>query len=733
MASFHDDESYALAAEYEQLQEAHDTIGNLCATPMLDDGEAADAKTEEQKEDVKMDEKEVEIAAGDDDSEALRNAGNAKLDAGDSAGALELYEQAVAAAADDDARRKAYLNASAACGALGDQLRAEEFATLALKIAGTDPRALFRRAVARRLLLDWEGAYDDLGAAMELDPDEPSLRSEMRRLHRDARDHEMATAKRRKTEAINSLAAKLGPNDAAGAVKMSDVVAAIQDPFYAEDPGEGSGALELLQQALASNPRIQKLKDAGFILALTSPKPCSSINDASSLAAKRREGGGAPFFVDAVCRGDAPYADGVAFRLVFGSRWPLAPPRVRVASLSALSIIDDDNDNHHARRLGLQGYAAILDAHDAPVAQFDLGAVLSALCGSLREPEDPDAAAAWRPFAALQMKKRRVIDAYRRDFSGHALPIFLDMEEKDAYALAFASDGGSPFAAPLLPKSALAPRLAAALEEASTCATPEARDAALAGAVDFVCDGVYAFDLFAPEFVAALLGEVDAFYASKLPAARPNSMNNYGVIVNDVGLEPFVKALQDKVCGPLAQALFKTHPHGHPAADFDSTHSFIVKYRGDEDPHLDVHTDDSDVTFNVCLGRDFEGCGLVFCGMIGAKDHRQHCKTYEHRVGTCVCHLGSKRHGADDITRGERLNLIVWNHGLAFRESPGATQHQKNFEKEEAAPDPRCVSYTHDRDYGKFKPYPAGKESFKQRGWCPPRGTEYPGFEPDSL
>jgi hypothetical protein len=43
------------------------------------------------------------------------------------------------------------------------------------------------------------------------------------------------------------------------------------------------------------------------------------------------------------------------------------------------------------------------------------------------------------------------------------------------------------------------------------------------------------------------------------------------------------------------------------------------------------------------------------------------------------------------------------------------------------------VSYTHDRDYGKFKPYPAGKEGFQQRGWCPPRGTEYPGFEPDSL
>ena len=42
-----------------------------------------------------------------------------------------------------------------------------------------------------------------------------------------------------------------------------------------------------------------------------------------------------------------------------------------------------------------------------------------------------------------------------------------------------------------------------------------------------------------------------------------------------------------------------------------------------------MHTDDSDVTFNVCLGRPgFGGCGLVFCGMVGTAGHRQHCFTY---------------------------------------------------------------------------------------------------------
>jgi hypothetical protein len=39
----------------------------------------------------------------------------------------------------------------------------------------------------------------------------------------------------------------------------------------------------------------------------------------------------------------------------------------------------------------------------------------------------------------------------------------------------------------------------------------------------------------------------------------------------------------------------------------------------------------------------------------------------------CVVHLGAQRHGADDITSGERLNLIVWNHSTLYRQ----TDHYK--------------------------------------------------------
>ena len=47
--------------------------------------------------------------------------------------------------------------------------------------------------------------------------------------------------------------------------------------------------------------------------------------------------------------------------------------------------------------------------------------------------------------------------------------------------------------------------------------------------------GVYTFPLFSDEYCAALIAEVEHFQRSGLPVRRPNSMNNYGLIVNEIG------------------------------------------------------------------------------------------------------------------------------------------------------------------------------------------------------
>jgi len=236
---------------------------------------------------------------------------------------------------------------------------------------------------------------------------------------------------------------------------------------------------------------------------------------------------------------------------------------------------------------------------------------------------------------------------------------------------------------------------------------------------------IFSFAMFTQEFCDMFVEEIFNFYASGLPAKRPNSMNNYGIILNEIGLEPMIDELQ-RLLQPLGELFW---PDG-PGAAWDGQHCFIVRYREGEDLGLDMHTDDSDVTFNVCLGLDFDGAGLQFCGVMGAANHRKLTYTYKHEKGRCVFHLGRKRHGADDITSGERLNLILWNHSSTYRQSSG--YNEPDYEQEDGPPDQVCVSYTHDRDYGVFKDYPKGKEQFRGKGWCPPKDFQYEGFKPDS-
>ena len=106
---------------------------------------------------------------------------------------------------------------------------------------------------------------------------------------------------------------------------------------------------------------------------------------------------------------------------------------------------------------------------------------------------------------------------------------------------------------------------------------------------------------------------------------------------------------------------------------------------------------------------------------MGDPHHRHRSHVYHHEVGRCVVHLGRRRHGADDITDGERINLIVWNHNLAYRQSRAYTelQQQKRYRKEAAAPDAVCLSYTHDRDYLQYKAPPAAAAKMSRRAWCP--------------
>lgn len=68
------------------------------------------------------------------------------------------------------------------------------------------------------------------------------------------------------------------------------------------------------------------------------------------------------------------------------------------------------------------------------------------------------------------------------------------------------------------------------------------------------------------------------------------------------------------------------------------------------------------------------------------------------------------------------MKTIYWTKDVTDL-SPVHIQHSRGNRCTPVEPQ---VSYTHDRDFGRYKVWPTGKkERFMGRGWCPPRGKEY--------
>lgn len=257
-----------------------------------------------------------------------------------------------------------------------------------------------------------------------------------------------------------------------------------------------------------------------------------------------------------------------------------------------------------------------------------------------------------------------------------------------------------------------------------------------------IAEGIYSFPCFTTDFCHEFLTECENYiqYAVKnnISIHRPNSMNRYGLVLNLIGMENLITDLQQTYLLPISRFFFPIE-----ASHFTNHHSFIVSYEPDRDRALDLHTDDSDVTWNICLGKEFIGSGLTFCGIIGKSDHRQYKCSYQHVLGHAVVHLGEQRHGAENIIEGERHNLIIWCRNENYRRSELYHQRRSYYEKEANPPDLRCLSYTHDRDYILYHDkYPPGKNPFNLSDgihdddeaqdlpmpWCPPVAFGYDGL-----
>lgn len=193
--------------------------------------------------------------------------------------------------------------------------------------------------------------------------------------------------------------------------------------------------------------------------------------------------------------------------------------------------------------------------------------------------------------------------------------------------------------------------------------------------------GILTFEMLQPRFCEMLLTEVENFekwvHETKFRIMRPNTMNKYGAVLDDFGLETMLDKLMEDFVRPISRVFFSEIG----GSTLDSHHGFVVEYGMDRDVELGFHVDDSEITLNVCLGKQFAGGELFFRGVrcdkhVNTETHPEEILDYSHIPGRAIIHRGRHRHGARATTAGHRINLLLWCRSSVFRE---LKKHQKEF------------------------------------------------------
>ncbi|XP_031101246.1 uncharacterized PKHD-type hydroxylase At1g22950 isoform X1 [Ipomoea triloba] len=193
--------------------------------------------------------------------------------------------------------------------------------------------------------------------------------------------------------------------------------------------------------------------------------------------------------------------------------------------------------------------------------------------------------------------------------------------------------------------------------------------------------GVFTFEMLQPRFCEMLLAEVENFekwvHETKFRIMRPNTMNKFGAVLDDFGMETMLEKLMEDFIRPISKAFFSEVG----GSTLDTHHGFVVEYGMDRDVDLGFHVDDSEVTLNVCLGKQFSGGELFFRGIrcekhVNTETQPEESFDYAHVPGRAVLHRGRHRHGARATTAGQRINLLLWCRSSVFRE---LRKYQKDF------------------------------------------------------
>nr|XP_043624328.1 2-oxoglutarate and iron-dependent oxygenase domain-containing protein CP2-like [Erigeron canadensis] len=212
-------------------------------------------------------------------------------------------------------------------------------------------------------------------------------------------------------------------------------------------------------------------------------------------------------------------------------------------------------------------------------------------------------------------------------------------------------------------------------------ANDKERDQSIKSIMSEPTPGIYTFDMLQPHFCEMLLSEVENFekwvHETKFRIMRPNTMNKFGAVLDDFGMEVTLNTLMEDFIRQISKIYFPD-VGGY---SLDSHHGFVVEYGLDRDLDLGFHVDDSEVTLNVCLGKQFTGGELFFRGVrcekhVNGETYPEENFDYHHVPGRALIHRGRHRHGARATTSGHRINLLLWCKSSVHRE---LKKHKKDF------------------------------------------------------
>jgi len=189
---------------------------------------------------------------------------------------------------------------------------------------------------------------------------------------------------------------------------------------------------------------------------------------------------------------------------------------------------------------------------------------------------------------------------------------------------------------------------------------------------------LYQFPVFKEEFCRFLMEEIANFQKTDLPRLPPNTMNIYGLLLDEIGFTSLFDTLRAKYLTPLAALVYPDWT----GTGLDSHRVFTVSYKADAEKgkiqqrDLALHYDNAEVTLNVSLNAntdntDYEGgeigFGNVKTGMNSDSGEVTQDAVVEHKFGWGIFHRARQMHKALSIEKGHRSNLILWMRASSIR------------------------------------------------------------------